>query len=73
MNYWKLTAIILATIAFLGLAFFGYNYVANSIYSEGYLYGQLSVVESITQTGNIPYYDNQTIKTIAIGELCKAK
>jgi hypothetical protein len=77
-NIWKTISMIAIILILLGIAFFVLNYGADKNYKKGYAYGlqqgQLSVIQSISQTGNIPYLDystgNMTIKSISISKLC---
>ena len=46
----------------------------SNAYNQGVQDGQLNLISQIQQTGNIPYFTNETgnltIKTISIKELC---
>jgi len=77
-NIWKIISLITIAIIVLAGLYFGYSYFANKFYSSGYSIGlqqgQLSVIQSIGRTGNIPFLENSTgnwtVQTIPISKLC---
>jgi hypothetical protein len=77
-NGWKFFGIICIILIILVGGYFGYVYLANSFYSKGYNLGnqngQISIIQSIQSTGEIPYLTNVTgkweVKTITIKDVC---
>lgn len=60
-------------LIFVG-AYLGFQYEKNKYYNIGVFEGQSYIIQSISATGNIPYYENLsgnlTVKTIPIQQLC---
>ena len=67
INLWKIASIILIILL---AGYFGFNYTKNKYLNQGYQAGQFNIINSIQQTGNIPYFENDTIKTISISQIC---
>ena len=71
MNKKNIIIIILAILLIASLIYFWlYPMIYNSIYSKGLLDGQLSVIQSIGNSGNIPIINNGTIQIIHISDIC---
>ena len=73
-NYWKIIGIFAILIIILYGLYLGFNYVKNNSYSQGYQDGQILVISSISNTGNIPYFINSTgnitIQSKNIKDIC---
>ena len=74
INYKTLFWIVISVIILL-LTINIINKMISNAYNQGVQDGQLNLISQIQQTGNIPYFTNETgnltIKTISIRELCK--
>jgi len=73
INYKALFWIVISVIILL-LTINIINKMISNAYNQGVQDGQLNLINQIQQTGNIPYFTNETgnltIKTISIRELC---
>jgi hypothetical protein len=77
-NGWKIFGIICIILIILVGGYFGYVYLANSLYIKGYNLGnqngQINIIQSIQSTGEIPYLTNATgtwkVNKIAIKDIC---
>ena len=74
---WIIAIILLVILLVIGAWYFN-NLISEQVYAKGFADGQLNVISSITTTGMIPYFTNDSLGNVTIqhkniNDICAGK